>query len=213
MTIKKTVVIEKKHEQVTPLSIKSIDIKSIDIKPIDIKPICLKVSLNERKMVTDKLVKILGNHIPDNLIKELENEVHNNIVSWAYETGISDSYDTRLLNTYKYRLNLILQHLHPDTQVKNTYLHPKLLSGELTPKNIAEMQNESDMNPLHWRCTRQKTIEAKQISHGEQRSLCDLIKCGKCGGNTEFTEKQASSGDEPMTVRVNCPRCNKTFIA
>ncbi len=40
-----------------------------------------------------------------------------------------------------------------------------------------------------------------------------LIKCRKCGGNTNFSQSQTRSGDEAMTVFIECknPACRASY--
>lgn len=176
----------------------------------------LEIQTSTREAIQKRMVELLETHdgqtlIPKEIILALEQAFHENVISWAQEKGITEVFDTRLENQYMQRLDLVIQHLHPDSNVGNTYLRPKLLSGELKPEDIAAMRNESDMNPYHWRCAQQKAVEARQISHGRQMALSDLIPCGKCSGPTQTDEKQTRGGDEAMTVFVFCPKCKISF--
>jgi DNA-directed RNA polymerase subunit M/transcription elongation factor TFIIS len=182
--------------------------------PIQLKKKTNSISIDGeyRKHVKSRLEKLLSSHIPMELLIQLEEEIHKVVVMNAKEKGITDNSNKKFNDLYKMYISRIINHLHPESQIKNTYLLPKLLSGEITPKEIAEMRNESEMNPYHWRCAQQKAVEALKISHGIQSALSDLIPCGKCGGKTAYEEKQTRSCDEAMTVKVYCPNCNIKFV-
>jgi len=192
----------------TPLKVPKPKIKTNTV--IDLQP-------ELRKKTQTCLVKLLETHadaplIPKQVILDLEQAFYESVISWAHEKGITEAFDTRLESSYNCRLDRLIQHLHPQSNVNNTYLRPRLLNGELSPEDIAAMHNESDMNPYHWRCAQQKAVEARQISHGRQAALSDLIPCGKCGGPTAMDEQQTRGGDEAMTVFVFCPKCKISFV-
>lgn len=143
-------------------------------------------------------------------IDELEQAVAERIVRFAIDNEIHSSYDSRLEHAYKQQLKTIILNLNPNSRLKNTQLLPKIRSGEVTAKQLANM-DESDMNPSKWRSSQIKQQEATQISHGEQKATTSLIICGRCGSKTSYTEKQTRSSDEAMTVKVTCPGCGNTF--
>lgn len=164
------------------------------------KPVVVQKRLSIRDQHLSRMHKMLDSYLNENIVNELESCVYENL------KGHKD-FESR----YKQKISLLIQHLYPHSLVGNTYLGPKLLSGEFTPKHVAEIKTEADLNPHFWRCAQLKAVEAKQIAHGAQRALSDLMPCGKCGGKTEHIEMQTRSCDEAMTVKVFCPKCKIRF--
>jgi DNA-directed RNA polymerase subunit M/transcription elongation factor TFIIS len=158
------------------------------------KPV-IKTKASARDLYREKMHQALDNYLPAALLDDLERLVYENN---------SDDMAQR-------KMSILFHHLDPTSTVGNTYLTPKLASGELTVSAIAAFKSENDLNPNQGRYARRSMIEAQQIAHGVQRALSDLIKCRKCGGNTEYIEKQTRSCDEAMTVIAHCPKCKIKF--
>lgn len=170
----------------------------------------LKISQHVRMDKGNKFKTLLQPFLPDDLANQLEHYIHEHTVNTCSMLGVTNSSDARLIYNYTKRLSITYQHLNPNGRIGNNYLLPALKSGQISVMDIAQM-DESEMNPKAWLCAQRKATEARQISHGAQKSLTSLIRCGKCGSKTEYEEKQTRSSDEAMTVSVSCPNCGNKF--
>lgn len=188
------------------MSRKKIDVRSKSGTPLSAEPESNEPTFNmissekRRKallLMRDKLLDVLT----DNEIVTIEETVNN----VAHQQGEV----SKILYYYNQRLKLIYLHISPNSRIDNDYLLKAIRSGEITVDSLATMK-ECDMNPSKWSCIQTRLAEAKQVSHGAQRSLSSLIRC-KCGGQTEYTETQTRSCDEAMTVNATCIKCGKSF--
>ncbi|KAI9355728.1 transcription factor S-II, central domain-containing protein [Zopfochytrium polystomum] len=92
----------------------------------------------------------------------------------------------------------------------NVELRERILSGAMTPKEVATAQPEQLIPD-----TMKEKIKAAQkhsmhysVSAGNQESETDAFRCGKCGKRKcTYYQKQTRSADEPMTTFVTCLNC------
>lgn len=114
---------------------------------------------------------------------------------------------------YKNQYRLIVFELNDST---NPDLNERLLSGEISPHQLATMQPE-DMASSALSKTRQENakwmLDAVRSDWDKANQVTtDNWRCGKCGQRKcVYYQKQTRSADEPMTTFVTCTVCNNRF--
>jgi len=98
--------------------------------------------------------------------------------------------------------------------LKNPGLRQNVISGAITPEQIAVMTTEemaSDaMKKLRQQFTKDAIRDAQMSTEGGTKT--DLLKCAKCKKrNCTYTQAQTRSADEPMTTFVYCNECGNRW--
>ncbi len=136
------------------------------------------------------------NNILDNeeLAKNIENEIYN---SCAFKVDKSE---------YEQRCRQISINLNPKSYVKNTYLFPLVVSGEITPARLVHLSPQ-ELFPEKWEqaIRENKELLQKQVEGSKARATTDMFVCPKCKKReTTYYEQQTRGADEPMTKFITC---------
>lgn len=136
------------------------------------------------------------NKILDNqeLAISIENELYN---SCAFKSDKSE---------YEQKARQISINLDPKSYVKNTYLHPRVVSGEITPVQLVHLTPQ-ELCPEKWEQTirENKELLQKQVEGSKARATTDMFICPKCKKReTTYYEQQTRGADEPMTKFITC---------
>ncbi len=142
--------------------------------------------------------------------KQLNTILKNDKLAYQIETVVYDRYSMDNDDeNYEHKLKQLVLNLNPNSYIKNTYLAPKVLSGEITPQQLIIM-SPVELFPEKW----EKTIEAnkellkKQVEGSKSRATTDMFFCSKCKKReTSYYEQQTRSSDEPMTKFIKCVNC------
>jgi transcription elongation factor S-II len=135
--------------------------------------------------------KILGN---EEIAKSIENELYNGC---AFKVDKSE---------YEQRARQISVNLNPNSYVKNTYLYPLVVSGEITPAQLVHLSPQ-ELFPEKWEQTirENKELLQKQVEGSKARATTDMFVCPKCKKReTTYYEQQTRGADEPMTKFITC---------
>jgi transcription elongation factor S-II len=137
----------------------------------------------------------------------------NNIEVGVYNYAIKEATQ---LNTTKQWDNPAFQQLYTDRlrtiylNLKNTKFVERIISGELTPQELAYMTHQ-EMDPAHWK----EQIDAKMKRDASKytervEATTDMFTCKKCHSKKcSYYELQTRSADEPTTIFVTCQDCGK----
>ena len=141
------------------------------------------------------------------IVANLEKGVFNFAIKEANSRKIIKKWEnSRFVQLYTDRLRTIC------TNLKNDELLTSLLTGEITPQQLAFMTHQ-EMNPEHWRkWIEQKALrDANKFTNNIQAST-DMFTCKKCKGKRcTYYELQTRSADEPATIFVTCLDCGKNW--
>jgi transcription elongation factor S-II len=103
----------------------------------------------------------------------------------------------------------ITVNFHPSSYVENTELFSKYKAGEVTFKDISEMDTYQ-MFEERWKDSfLQQQVREKRQLEGNKSMATDrfLCRCGK--RECTYYELQTRSADEPMTIFITCLACGK----
>lgn len=159
----------------------------------------------ERTNIQDKMKSLLGEELGMSCEKSL----------YQYERTIrnKDFPDLEFSLMYKkHGLNL-LRNLNPEASVKNEYLLPKVKNGDIRPDRLAELTPQ-ELLPPKWESYREeRRLEIQEEKNlKSQASGSDIFKCGKCKAkNTNWTQSQTRSLDEPQTIKIVCNECGNKW--
>jgi transcription elongation factor S-II len=163
-------------------------------------------STSFRNNVREKLEQQFSIENKD-MVANLEKGVFNFAIKEANSRKIIKKWEnSRFVQLYTDRLRTIC------TNLKNDELLASLLTGEITPQQLAFMTHQ-EMNPEHWRkWIEQKALrDANKFTNNIQAST-DMFTCKKCKGKRcTYYELQTRSADEPATIFVTCLDCGKNW--
>lgn len=161
------------------------------------------MSTELQKYTVTRLTKELGD-------KKLAEKIEQSIFSSARgtlekEKKVWDYYPFR--KRYKQLLASTLENL--------SFEHSNLRLGLLDSKSDEEVHNlvicdRRDLAPQLWNYTSETTEKGADDSRG-------MLKCSKCARKgldafqTEYSELQTRSSDEPMTIFAFCRQCNSRW--
>ena len=143
--------------------------------------------------------------------KQLNNLLKNDKLSQQIESVMYERFSMDINDeNYEHKLKQLVLNLNPNSYIKNTYLLPRVISGEITPEKLLIMA-PVDLFPDKWA----ETIEAnkellkKQVEGSKSRATTDMFFCVKCKKReTSYYEQQTRSSDEPMTKFIKCVNCS-----
>jgi transcription elongation factor S-II len=156
----------------------------------------------KRVFVRNKLLTI--NLMTDQLANECEIAIYDTIIS---KLTNNDDFEKLYSN-----LSLsIIRNLDPDSSVGNKFLLQNLLSGTITPSQLAT-NNPKDLFPDKWNAYKEQRLREINIISKQQEVTTDLFTCSKCKeSKCTYYQLQIRSQDEPMTTFITCTFCGKTW--
>jgi transcription elongation factor S-II len=138
------------------------------------------------------------------------------VIADNIEEAIYNIYTFKLdENEYEQKARQLALNLNQTSYVKNTYLYPKVLNGEITPKQLVHLTPQ-ELFPSKWEHTilENKELLKKQVEGSKARATTDMFVCPKCKKReTTYYEQQTRGADEPMTKFITCVAdgCNKQW--
>ena len=143
-------------------------------------------------------------------IQELERCIYNATINAANYRHIGKAWSHHpFVELYKMVAKHITVNFHPSSYVENTELFSKYKAGEVTLKDISEMDTYQ-MFEERWKDSfLQQQVREKRQLEGNKSMATDrfLCRCGK--RECTYYELQTRSADEPMTIFITCLACGK----
>lgn len=159
----------------------------------------------ERERVREKFIKLLDEQTL--LGSQCEQQLHSKLI----HTLKTDFPDKSFRREYLATAYNLLGNLDPEGHVGNSYLRPKLLSGEVTPVELVNMSDEQ-LYPIKWQQIKDKRLIEIKNKNEMNVATTDLYKCGKCGKREcTYFQLQTRSQDEPMTTFITCVNCDNRW--
>ena len=186
--------------------------KTLDIRPnTDQECVVLEIPRTIRQKACNILHRKLNSYFTEEELQSLEGAIHNRAQDIGNEKGITECHDREFADHYNTVLRNCVLNLDPKSYLKNTFLLAAVKDSSIQLVKVPFMTPQ-EMLPQVWsKQIRYMEAESQIVSVGEAVSTSDLIKCGKCGSETIFTERQTRSCDEAMTIHVKCPKCGNSF--
>jgi DNA-directed RNA polymerase subunit M/transcription elongation factor TFIIS len=144
-------------------------------------------------------------------VYELERCIYNMAIRTAMRRHIGRTWSYNpFVEMYFMEAKHISANLHPEAYVKNTELFAKYKAGEVSFKEISEMDSYQLFEERWKDSFLQQQIREKRQLEGNMSMATDRFLCKRCGKRQcTYYELQTRSADEPMTVFITCLNCGK----
>lgn len=153
-----------------------------------------------------KVIEFIDSIIDDQTISnKIEESIYRYCVLQAMEKQIIQSLENHFfMILYKDRVRSITLNL----QDKRNLFLEKIKMGELDPDSIGKITHQ-DMNAIIWKDIIQRKIERDNHKYDNNtEGTSKEFKCSRCKKReTQYTQVQTRSADEPMTTFVTCINC------
>ena len=157
----------------------------------------------------EKAIMILKSTIDDvQLSTNIEQSIYNWCIGEATNKQIMHTLENKFfMILYKDKLRSIISNL----RTNNNFLD-KVKSGEIEVHKIGKITHQ-EMDPDKWKDIIQQKIERdNQKYNNNTEGLSKEFKCGRCKKReTQYTQVQTRSADEPMTTFVTCINCGNNW--
>jgi DNA-directed RNA polymerase subunit M/transcription elongation factor TFIIS len=154
---------------------------------------------------------LFANLLSEKEVYELERCIYNMAIRTAMRRHIGRTWSYNpFVEMYFMEAKHISANLHPDAYVHNTELFAKYKAGEVTFKEISEMDSYQLFEDRWKDSFLQQQIREKRQLEGNMSMATDRFLCKRCGKRQcTYYELQTRSADEPMTVFITCLNCGK----
>lgn len=168
--------------------------------------------LNKERTKNIRALNLLfANLLSEKEVYELERCIYNMAIRTAIRRHIGRTWTYNpFVELYFMEAKHISANLHPDAYVQNTELFAKYKAGEVTFKDISEMDSYQLFEERWKDSFLQQQIREKRQLEGNMSMATDRFLCKRCGKRQcTYYELQTRSADEPMTVFITCLNCGK----
>lgn len=153
-----------------------------------------------------KVVNYIDSIVDDiTLSSEIEESIYHYCVSQAFEKQIIQTLENKFfMILYKDRVRSITLNLKD----KYNLFLDKIKNGTIHANTVGKITHQ-DMNTVIWKDIIQKKIERDNHKYDNNtEGTSKEFKCGRCKKReTQYTQVQTRSADEPMTTFVTCINC------
>jgi len=159
--------------------------------------------------IREKAYRIINSIVKDDALSQnIEVSIYNWCISEASNKQIMQTLENKFfMILYKDRLRSITRNLSHN----NDFLQ-KIKSKEIEAHKIGKITHQ-EMDPNKWSDIIQQKIERdNQKYNNNTEGLSKEFKCGRCKKReTQYTQVQTRSADEPMTTFVTCVNCGNNW--
>jgi DNA-directed RNA polymerase subunit M/transcription elongation factor TFIIS len=165
----------------------------------------------QRRRVLNILKGLFEGKLNTDETRQLERCIYNGSIRAAGQRHVGKAWSHNpFVEMYQMIAKHIAANFNPDAYVNNTELYARYKAGEITFKDISEMDTYQ-LFEERWKDSfaQQKVREKRQLE-GDKSMATDRFLCGKCGKREcTYYELQTRSADEPMTIFITCLNCGK----
>lgn len=165
----------------------------------------------QRKKILRTLSKLFHAVLDTHELHELERSMYNGAIRRASQRHIGKVWaHAPFLELYTMFAKQISVNLLPTAYVNNTELFAKYKAGEVTFKDISEMDSYQLFEDRWKDCFLEQQIREKRQLEGNKAMATDRFLCKRCHKREcTYYELQTRSADEPMTIFITCLNCGK----
>lgn len=167
--------------------------------------------VNHRQKVLDTLSKLFRELLSAVEIRNLERCIYNGAIRKASQRHIGKVWaHSPFLELYIMFAKQIAVNLLPTAYVNNTELFAKYKAGEVTFKDISEMDSYQLFEERWKEYFIEQQVREKRQLEGNKAMATDRFLCKRCHKREcTYYELQTRSADEPMTIFITCLNCGK----
>lgn len=166
--------------------------------------------MNMLNQTRNKVKQYITDIVEDvNLSEKIESKIYEACIQYAINKQIVQSLENKFfMILYKDRVRSITMNL----QNKSNGFLDRLKNGSISLDNIGKITHQ-EMNTFIWDDIIRKKIERDMQNHEQNtEGISNIFKCGKCNKReTQYTQVQTRSADEPMTTFVTCVNCGNNW--
>ncbi len=151
----------------------------------------------------------------EELAQQLEEAVYRYAIKYCENKCIDftqDNDDVYFRRIYMNKMMFLFNNLHPQSDIRNTYLLPAIRSGDITVDQLPRM-SPVEIFPEHWKPFIDKQEAREMVYKSLQEQITtDIFFCGRCKKNRcTYYQMQTRGTDEPMTTFITCIECNNRW--
>lgn len=166
--------------------------------------------MNMFDQTRNKVIQYIESIVQDITISEkIESKIYDTCTQYAKEKQIVQSLENKFfMILYKDRVRSITINL----QNENNRFLEKVKNGNINLDNIGRITHQ-EMDTFIWDDIILKKIERDMQNYNQNtEGVSNIFKCGKCNKReTQYTQVQTRSADEPMTTFVTCVNCGNNW--
>ena len=169
-------------------------------------------SLPAPRQAIHKSISILfDGYLSQEEIDTFERCIYNGAVRSAVQRHVGKSWShPPFIELYTRYAKHISANFHPKSYVGNTELYQRYKAGEISFKDISEMDTYQLFEGRWTESFNQQQIREKRQLEGNKAMATDQFLCTRCfKRECTYYEMQTRSADEPMTIFITCLNCGK----
>ena len=166
---------------------------------------------SHRRKILSTLRDLFANMLSETEVQQLERCIYNGAIRTATQRHIGKAWTHRpFLEMYLMFAKHIAANFHPDAYVGNKELYTRYKAGEITFKDISEMDTYQLFEERWKDSFLQQQVREKRQLEGNKSMATDQFLCMRClKRECTYYEMQTRSADEPMTIFITCLNCGK----
>jgi DNA-directed RNA polymerase subunit M/transcription elongation factor TFIIS len=174
-------------------------------------PYAAESLISHRQKILSTLSTLFHNLLDEDELNNLERCAYNSAIRRASQRHIGKIWShTPFLELYIMVAKQIAVNLLPTAYVNNTELFAKYKAGEVSFKDISEMDSYQLFEERWKDCFLEQQIREKRQLEGNKAMATDRFLCKRCHKREcTYYELQTRSADEPMTIFITCLNCGK----
>lgn len=164
-----------------------------------------------RTKILQTLRKLFKDMLDDKETCSLERCIYNGSLREAGQRHIGKAWSHHpFVEMYEMVAKHISANFLPNAYVQNKELYHRYKSGELTFKDISEMDTYQLFEERWKDSFMQQEVREKRQLEGNKAMATDQFLCMRCHKREcTYYEMQTRSADEPMTIFITCLNCGK----
>jgi DNA-directed RNA polymerase subunit M/transcription elongation factor TFIIS len=164
-----------------------------------------------RKHILSALARLFKDLLQKSEVEELERCLYNGAIRRAGQRHIGKVWaHAPFLELYTMFAKHISANLLPSAYVNNGELFAKYKAGEVTFRELSEMDAYQLFEDRWKDCFLEQQIREKRQLEGNKAMATDRFLCKRCHKREcTYYELQTRSADEPMTIFITCLNCGK----
>ena len=164
-----------------------------------------------RRSIIGALKTLFSNLLSADEINQLERCIYNGALREAGQRHIGKAWSHNpFVEMYQMFAKHISANFHPNSYVANNELFARYKAGEVTFKDISEMDTYQLFEERWKESFMQQQVREKRQLEGNKAMATDRFLCMRCHKREcTYYELQTRSADEPMTIFITCLNCGK----
>ena len=164
-----------------------------------------------RKSIHKSIVELFAPYLSPTEMNMFERCIYNGAVHSSTQRHVGKSWAHQpFIELYSRYAKHVTANFHPKSYVGNPELYERYKAGEITFKDISEMDTYQLFEGRWAESFEQQQIREKRQLEGNKAMATDQFLCKRCfKRECTYYEMQTRAADEPMTIFITCLNCGK----